>query len=75
MPKSIDGHYNFNHKGLRIDPNFVSRLWGITSLPINTVLKKLARSGRGGYKDKRQDIKDCINALEHELKLMDEFKE
>lgn len=75
ITNSPDSHYDFTFKGIRIDPNFVSRLWGITSLPLNTALKKIARAGNGGYKDKRQDIRDCINALEHELKLMDLFDE
>jgi len=40
-----------------------------------TVLKKILVCGARGYKDKEQDIRDSIKALERELELMNEEKQ
>ena len=67
-------HYRFQYitplgENVQLDPYLVGKVWGMTSAPLQTVLKKIARSGKGGYKTYEQDIKDCISALERELEL------
>ena len=72
-------HYRFEYitplgELVKLDPYFVGKVWGMTSAPLQAVLKKIARSGNGGSKDYEQDLNDCICALKRELELIGEFK-
>ena len=55
---------------IELDPFLVAKTWDMSSFALQTVLKKIARSGKGGYKDYETDIKDCICALQRELQLI-----
>lgn len=67
-------HYRFTYKGIKLDPYRIAKIFGMTSPILFTVLKKILVCGNRGYKDYRQDVQDCINALTRELEMLDEDK-
>lgn len=65
-------HYRYHYRGLKFDPFRAALIFGITCPILFTVFKKIIRAGGGGYKDEKQDILDCICALERKLEIMKE---
>lgn len=57
---------------IRLDPFRIASIYGITSFPQLTVLKKILCTGNRGAKSLRTDIDDCICALERWKELLDE---
>ena len=68
-------HYRKEYKGIKLDPARIAKVYDMSSPMLFTVLKKILRAGNGGYKDYRQDLLDCINALSREIEIMDEDKD
>ena len=67
-------HYRYVYKKINLDPFRIAMIYGMTSFALMTVLKKILCAGMRGSKDYKQDIKDCITALERELELIKEDK-
>ena len=59
-------------KIINLDPFRVAQVWGMSDFALQTVLKKIARAGQGGHKDFKQDLLDCICALERRVQMLDE---
>lgn len=59
---------------VKLDPFRVAAIYKMNSFALKTVLKKILCAGNRGHKDYKQDIKDCITALERELQMIEEDK-
>jgi hypothetical protein len=65
-------HYRREHKGIKLDPARIAKIYGMTSGMMFTVLKKCLCAGNRGHKDYRQDLLDMRNAIDRELEMIDE---
>ena len=69
------GFKNLNrkeYKGIKIDPFRIASIYGMTSFGMMTILKKCLCAGERGYKDKKQDLLDIINAAQREIEMLEE---
>lgn len=67
-------HYRKEYKGIKLDPARIARIYDMSSPMLFTVLKKILVAGGRGHKNYRQDLLDCINALNRELEMIEEDK-
>ena len=80
-------HYRFGYKVkltekdiengyvvIKLDPFRIAKIYNMTSFALMTVLKKILCAGSRGYKDYRQDLNDCICALDREIEMLEEDK-
>jgi len=81
-------HYRFVHRikvteldlelgyiDIKLDPFRVAKIWGMTCFAAHTILKKISATGKRGYKDEEQDLKDIICAAERKLEMLEEDKQ
>lgn len=57
---------------VKLDPFRISAVYKHLSFPLATVLKKILVAGNRGSKSYKEDITDCICALERELEMLKE---
>ena len=67
-------HYRFEYKGIKLDPARIAKIYNMTDHMEFSILKKILRIGNA-HKDKRQDLKDIINAAQRRLEMLDEDSE
>ena len=67
-------HYRYEHKGVKLDPFRIAKIYGMQSFAMMTILKKCLCAGDRGHKDYRQDLNDIICAAQRELEMLDEDK-
>lgn len=67
----LSKHYNFEYKGIRLDPYRVLQVYGITDPAQQHAVKKLLRAGKS-VKPLRQDIQEVILTLERMLVMLTE---
>jgi len=85
--KDHGSHYRFNYKVnltnediergfvlVKLDPFRIAKIYNMTSFSLMTALKKILCAGSRGYKGYRQDINDCICALDREIEMLEEDK-
>ncbi len=65
-------HYRYTYKDINLDPFRIAKIYGMTSFPMQTILKKVLCAGERGHKDYTQDLKDIISAAQRELQMLDE---
>lgn len=68
---SLDKHYSFTYKGVRIDPYRIFEIYGITNSAQQHAIKKLLRAGNSN-KSLKQDIAETIMTLNRWLDMMEE---
>ena len=68
---SLDKHYNFSYKGIKLDPYRIFRVYQITSPEQQHAIKKLLRAG-ASVKPLEQDIKEVIMTLNRWLEILEE---
>lgn len=69
--KSLDSHYNYSYKGIKIDPYRILQVYGVTNPALQHAIKKLLRCGKS-VKDAQQDVKEVIITLNRLLAMMEE---
>ena len=74
MTPDSGSHYNFEYKGVLIDPYRIMKQYQITHPAHQHALKKLLRAGRG-HKELRQDITEVLDSLYRWLDMMEEDME
>jgi hypothetical protein len=57
---------------INLDPFRIADIYGMTSFPLMTILKKCLCAGNRGHKDMAQDLKDIINAAQRKLQMLEE---
>jgi hypothetical protein len=65
-------HYRIQYKGFNLDPFRIAKIYGMTSFPMMTILKKVLCAGNRGHKNYEQDLKDIICAVQRELEMIKE---
>lgn len=68
---SLDKHYSFEYKGVRMDPYRIFKIYGITDPAQQHAIKKLLRAGQS-TKSLKQDIAETILTLNRWLDMMEE---
>ena len=66
-------HYQYNYKGIKLDPYRILSIYGITCPAMQHAIKKLLRAGNS-VKDLEQDIQEVIDTLKRKLEMQREDK-
>ena len=67
----IGDYYNKVHKGVKVDPFLIAKLYGLSAATYNA-MKKILRAGEGyGQKDRKRDLEEAIVSLQWELDYME----
>lgn len=64
--------YPYTYKGIRLDPYRIADVYGITNHAQFSALKKVLCAGGRGAKNREQDIREAIVALERMLEMAEE---
>jgi len=72
MKQDQGAHYRFEYNGIKLDPARICKIYGINSLLVGQAIKKLLVAGGRGNKNREQDLRDVICAIERELEMIEE---
>lgn len=65
-------HYQYEYKGIKLDPARVGRVWNITDPLQLQALKKIAFPGQRGHKSKKDDLLDVIACCQRIIEMDEE---
>ncbi len=68
-------YYNYEYKGIKLDPYRIMKIYGVTDSCQDHALKKLLRVHVKSHKSKKQEIKEVIDTLTRWQQMLEEDEE